>query len=183
MNVLETIEKRKTIRSYKSDPILEEHINEIIKAGCLAPIASAKYDKVHITVVTNLKILDKMSKAVAEYFGKKLEPFYNAPVLILISGKKYPAIGFGSTKWSQESIEFSNTACILENMLLAATELGLGSAYLTGFISCFEQDPQLLSDIELPKGFRPLGGMVVGHINKVSPKMKAMKTICVNYVN
>lgn len=182
MELFEVLKNRRTIRSYASESLSEETIQKIVDAGCLAPIASAKYDKAHITIIENVEILNEMKSAVAEYFGKNLNPFYNAPVLILVSGKKYPPIGFGNAKWGQENIEIANTACIIQNMMLAATDLGLGSAYLTGFISCFTQNPNLLQRLQIPKGFTPLGGMLVGYKSGISKKLKASKVIAINYI-
>ena len=50
MNTLEAIAKRKSTRSYKAEQISEQALEAIIKAGCAAPVALAKYDSLHITV-------------------------------------------------------------------------------------------------------------------------------------
>ncbi len=69
MNTLEAIAKRKSTRDYKPMQISEEELNAIIKAGCSAPIAMAKFDSLHITVIQNeefLKIInDKSADALA----------------------------------------------------------------------------------------------------------------------
>ena len=53
MNTLEAIAKRKSTRNYTPEQIPEEALAVILKAGFAAPVAMAKYDSLHITVVQN----------------------------------------------------------------------------------------------------------------------------------
>lgn len=60
MNTLEAIKKRVSCRAYKPEQISEEALNEILKAGMSAPVASAMYDSMHITVVENEEVLKQI---------------------------------------------------------------------------------------------------------------------------
>lgn len=62
MNTLEAINKRVTCRAYKPEQISEEALETILKAGMAAPVASAKYDSMHITVVENEAVFFKEYK-------------------------------------------------------------------------------------------------------------------------
>lgn len=55
-------------------------------------------------------------------------------------------------------------ACIVENMLLASTDLGLGSIYLTSFLRGVEKRKDLLEDLEIPKAYKPISAVGVGYI-------------------
>lgn len=182
MNFDDVINNRKTTRKYDSNPISKELLNKILAMGIKAPIASAKYNKMHITVVQNDSILQEMREAVSEYFGKKLDPFYGAPTLIIVSGTQYKPIGFGECKWSQENIEIANAACIIENILLTATSLGVSSAYITGFISGFSVNKDLFIKLNIPKKFRPIGGVLLGYSKDKTKKMRADGKISIDYI-
>lgn len=59
METLKAISLRKSVRSYKAEQISDEILETIIKAGFKAPVASNKYDSIHITVVQKTEILKK----------------------------------------------------------------------------------------------------------------------------
>lgn len=179
MELQVAITSRRSVRSFKAQVIPDAIVDAIIEAGCEAPIASAKYEKVCITVIQDAVILNKIKDAAAEYFSIDRNPLYNAPLLILVSGKKYPPIGFGNQTWSQDHIEIANAACIIQNMTLTATAHGLGSTFLTGFIAAFTQSPELLKEIDLKKGFVPLAGLVVGYQSRETKKMGKEKNILI----
>ena len=62
MNTLEAIAKRKSTRNYTPAQIPEEALEVILKAGFAAPVAMAKYDSLHITVVQTQQLLDKITQ-------------------------------------------------------------------------------------------------------------------------
>ena len=68
MNTLEAIAKRKSTRNYTPEQIPEEALEVILKAGFAAPVAMAKYDSLHITVVQTQQLLDKINQATEEVF-------------------------------------------------------------------------------------------------------------------
>ena len=61
------------------------------------------------------------------------------------------------------SIEYHNTGTIMENMLLAATNLGLGSVYLMGAVAALNNHPDLVAQLQLPEGFVPTAAIALGH--------------------
>ena len=69
MNTLEAIKKRVSCRAYKPEQISEEALNEILKAGMSAPVASAMYDSMHITVVQNEEVLKQIVDLSSEFLS------------------------------------------------------------------------------------------------------------------
>ena len=59
MEILEAIHKRRSIRSYSSQPVPEELITQIIRAGMAAPSAGNEQPW-HFIVITDRKILDQI---------------------------------------------------------------------------------------------------------------------------
>ena len=176
MEMIKTIAMRKSTRSYKTEQITSESLTTILNAGCAAPVGMGAYDSVHITVIQNSELLDKITKATASLFGNpKMKPFYGAPTLIIISSKsndKAPTVGV------------ANAACIIENMTLTATDLGLGSVYLWAFLSSFSADAELLKELSLPEGFVPVSAIAVGYPTEpLTAKKELKQTISINTIN
>ncbi|MBU3180823.1 nitroreductase family protein [Clostridium psychrophilum] len=167
MEMIKTIEMRKSTRGYKTEQIKDESLNVILNAGCAAPVGMGAYDSVHITVIQNSDLLDKITKVTANTFGNpKMKPFYGAPTLIIVSGK---------ANEKAPNIEVANTGCIIENMALAATDINIGSVYLWAFISSFSADKELLKKLDLPEGFTPISGIALGYPIESLTKTKGLK--------
>lgn len=116
METLKTISLRKSVRSYKPEQITDDVLDIIIKAGFKAPVASNKYDSLHITIVQDSQILKQIAATASDMVFKMLNVRKNmdfgAKTLIIVSSM--PAMMPG--------IEYANAACVLENMVLAATD-------------------------------------------------------------
>lgn len=148
MELMQVIKKRKSIRKYAEGQIKPEELEQILFAGKAAPVSRKDYDSIHITVVQSKGILDKISSA-ADFTS---DPLYGVPTLIIIS----------TTKAEVENIEYFNVACIVENMLLEATNLGIGSIFLTYFLQQIKQK-ELWSELGIPDGYHPISAVGVGY--------------------
>ena len=175
MEMMKAISMRKSTRSYKTEQISDESLNTILNAGCAAPVGMNAYNTVHITVIQNPELLNKITEATANvYSNPKMKPFYGAPTLIIVSS---------TTNDKAPTIGVANAACIIENMTLAATDLGLGSVYLMSFLPSFPANNELLKELALPEGFTPVSGIAVGYPTEPLTKEKELKqTITVNTI-
>lgn len=160
MEALEAIEKRKSTRKFKETQISEENLQTILKAGMSAPVGSGAYDTLHITVVQNQNIFSKINAAVTELIfkmmGKKMDKNFGAPTMIFISSK--PAMMPG--------LEYANTACVLENMAIAATSLGVDNIIWGGAASAVEQNTELREILEIPEGYKPILCISLGYASE-----------------
>lgn len=156
MSQLETIFSRKSVRSYTGEKASEEELALVIKAAQAAPASVGNYDNIHLTVVENPALLSEISNAAAELFRSRgvTDPLYQAPTLIIVSTKPRGD--------AQGNAEFSNAAIMIENMSLAATELGLGSCLIWGAINVLRDTPELVAKLNLPEGFIVASGMILG---------------------
>lgn len=167
MDFIKTIAMRKSTRSYKSEQIDDESLNTILTAGCAAPVGMGAYNEVHMTVIQNPDLLTRISKASGNLLGNpKADPLYGAPTLVIISGKPNNKI---------PSLEIANASCIVENMTLAATSLGLGSVYLLGAAITVNLYKELLAELNLLEGFVPAAGIALGHPTEPLTKEKVLK--------
>lgn len=151
---------RRSCRKYKEGQITEEELQQIIDAAWTAPLAMGNNKSTHLTVVQNPEILDEIRACCQtesrKHPGKMLDAFHGAPTAIFVSCKDV----------SDDHIEYCDVACVIENMCLAATELGLGSCYIWGCLPKLKADQELLAKLNLPEGYEILSGFVCGYPNK-----------------
>lgn len=156
MNTMETICSRKSVRTYTGEQITEEQLSAILKAANAAPVGMGQYGDVHLTVVTNAELLGRIDAAGTAMVGKPdAHPLYGAPMLILVSAKK-PSVK------AMENVAYSNAAIIVQNMALAATELGVGVCHIWGAITAILNAPDILKELNLPEGFIPCCAVTLG---------------------
>lgn len=144
MNTLDAIFSRKSIRSLTGEMVSKQTLDTILKAGEAAPVGMGKYESLHFTVISDPDLLAKLG-------GKAL---YGAPTLILVSTAK-PAPGM-------ENLAYSNAAIAVENMALAATDLGAGACHIWGAVMQLKDKPDLVASLNLPAGFVPACALAVG---------------------
>lgn len=174
MNTLDAIFTRKSTRAYKNEQISEEDLQTIIKAGCAAPIGMARYDTLHITVVQNedllSKIFDEAEEVMFKAVGMRKNMNFGAKTMILVSSA--PAY--------REGIEYAHAGFVIENMIIAATSLGIDSVVLGGPISAISESEELKNAMGIPEGFSPILAASFGYAKEDAPAKK--HTISVNRV-
>ncbi|HBG21897.1 MAG: nitroreductase family protein [Syntrophaceticus sp.] len=181
MNVSEAIMERKSIRAYLDKPIPADVLEKIITAGRWAPNAGDFQISVILNNEVRQKINDETKKFMlaSEGFAKEraslpgYEPLYGAPVLILFSGS--------------EELPFNaaNTALAVENMLLEATGLGLGSCFLASpcWVLNGSDYADLAKEAGIPEGHAVQCAIILGYPaaeNKFSGERAAKGTV--NYI-
>lgn len=156
MNTFETICSRKSVRAYTGESISEEELSVVLKAANAAPVGMGRYEDVHLTVITNKKLLEKINAAGAKMFGKPdANVLYDAPTLILISAKLPEAEGM-------RNVSYSNAAIIAQNIALAATDLGIGACHIWGATIALGGCPDVSAQLSLPEGFTPCCAVALG---------------------
>jgi nitroreductase len=173
METMKAIAKRKSTRDFKPDQIPEAALDAILDAGCAAPVGMRAYDTLRLTVIQDANLLKKLSdtaiKAMKREDGGSI--YYGAPTVVIVSSKKPAAPG----------LDYANAACIVENMLLAATDLGIDSVYVFGTVVAFQADAGLLKALDIPEGFFPVASVALGYGTNPSSEEKTLgKTISVN---
>ena len=151
MDVFEAISKRKSVRKYKTTPVEKKAIEKIISAGSQAPSGNNVLPVEYI-VVTN----EKMRKKIANIcdYGRFIA---DAPVCILVFSKE--------TKYYLE-----DGCAAVENILLAATTLGLGTCWVAGDKKHYSRIfGNLLS---IPTQFKLIALIAVGYENGDLPRKK-----------
>ena len=169
--VLKTIRLRRSIRAYKADAVPQELLHAICEAGTYAPTGGGRQSPT-IIAVTSERYRKALTKLNAEVMGKNIDPYYGAPVIILVLAE-----GAASTFTEDGS-------CVLENMMLAAASLGLGSVWVHREREIFdgEQGKKLLREWGLPETLRGVGAIALGYPSSIPEEVARRKDHYVWYV-
>lgn len=152
--ILKNIKTRRSIKKYKDDLVPQEMIDMIVEAGTYAPSGMNKQSAI-ILEVTNKKVRDKISKINASVAGmpEGFDPFYNAPiVLIVLADKNIPTYIYDGS-------------LVMENMMLAAHSLNLGSCWIHRAKETFETEEgkKILKELGLPETYEGIGNCIIGY--------------------
>ena len=168
MNALLT---RRSCRSYKSDPIPQEVLERILKAGTYAPTAMGRQSPI-IIAVTNREMRDRLSAMNAAVMGSQNDPFYGAPVVLVVLADKSvgPYLYDGSL--------------VLGNLMLAAHAEGLGSCWIHRAKEEFEsaEGKQILRDLGVEGEYEGIGHCILGYPAAPAAEPKPRKENYVYYI-
>lgn len=156
--VLDMLLTRRSVRAYKPDPVPTALLEEVLRAGTYAPTGGGRQSPV-LVAVTDKAARDEISRLNAAVMGKDTDPYYGAPVLVLALAD--PA----SSTWVEDA------SCALENMMLAAHALGLGSVWVHREREIFDSEAgkALLRAWGLPETLRGVGAIALGYASGPAP--------------
>ena len=165
MNCMDIILSRVSVKKYTDKPVPTELIDKVIEAG-LAAASGRNMQSPIILAVTNKEIRDKLSAANAAVMGAELDPFYNAPVVLVVLADK-----------AAHTYVYDGSLA-LGNMMLAAQELGLGSCWIHRAKEVFEQPEwkEWLRSIGITAEVEGIGNLVIGYPDGDMPLPKERKS-------
>lgn len=164
METMKAIKTRKSPNAFLPDALGKDVLTELAQAGAYAPI----FGKLHFTVIDDAQLIGtidtvavEMMKHSGNEFAEKManskgySAVRHAPAFIIISSEGgMNDMGFG----------MANASCAAENILLAATEKGIGSRFMMGPIMALGQDP-IKGALDLPEGYEPLVMVALGKVD------------------
>lgn len=171
-DTLEAIRSRRSIRKYKSNPVPKELLDKIIEAGLYAPSGMGQQATIIISV-TNKEIRDKLSKLNAKIMGSDSDPFYGAPaVLIVLADKTRPTCVYDGS-------------LVMQNLMLAAHELGLGSCWIHRAKEEFElpEGKEILQSLGIEGEYEGIGHCIIGYTDGEEPAPAPRKNNRVYYID
>ena len=148
MDIQQAIFSRRSIRKYTGEPVCEEQIRQVIRSGCYAPSAHNRQPW-RFVVVRNPELLERIAT---------FHPY----------AKMLPQAGCGIVVCGDETAQAADAfmpqdcgACI-ENMLLAAHGMGLGTVWC-GLHPVERLTRAMRECLSLPETIVPVGLVVLGH--------------------
>ena len=170
-DVLETIKSRRSIRKYKSDMVPQDKLEKIIEAGTYAETGMGKQSPI-IVAVTNKELRDKLSAMNAKIMGTNTDPFYGAPVvLIVLADKSRPTYLYDGS-------------LVMGNLMLEAEAQGIGSCWIHRAKEEFESEEgkEILKSLGIEGDYEGIGHCVLGFADGPAPKAAPRKDSYVYYV-
>jgi nitroreductase len=180
--VLEVIKSRRSIRKYLPEQLKEGELAAILEAGAYAP--SAHNDQSwHFTVVRNKELLEAVSaksKALmaenktdwVREMGRNAQfhLFYHAPVVVIVSMRK------------DALSPLVDCSAAIENMLLAAESLDIGSCWI-GLARYYFSLPECRAGLELPDGYEPCYAVALGRKGQRPSRALPRRKGAVTYID
>ena len=166
-DILDIITSRRSCKKFKSDSVDRKLIDKVITAGLYAP-SGRNTQNVRIIAITNKDLKHEFSRALANFRGVDIDPYYNAPVYLLVVADKdvFTHVYDGS--------------CVMENMLLEAHSLGLGGCWIHHAKELCEMDfgVNMLKSLGLDN-YEGIGVCVIGYkeIDNVPPLQRKENTV------
>ncbi|MCK9639593.1 MAG: nitroreductase family protein [Prolixibacteraceae bacterium] len=162
MDFKDLAQRRYSVRSYQSTPVDREQLLKVIGAALLAPSA-VNFQPWKFVVVTDPELLAKLHECYHR------EWFKTAPACIV-------AIGDHNKGWHRPTDDKDFTdidvAIAVDHLMLAATEIGLGTCWICHF------NAEKCSEIfDLPGNFEPIAMIPIGYPNSDNAPEKNRKTL------
>lgn len=161
--MLDVIKARRACRNFSNREVEDNKIKKIVEAGLLAPSGMNRQTPI-IIVIKDKKVRDQLMELNRKIMGRDLDPFYGAPVILLVAAHK-------------DGLPMLDGAATIENMLLEATNQGLASCWIHRAKKELELEEgrKILSFTALNfDDYIGIGHVIIGYPNKdykVAPKV------------
>ena len=168
---MEDLLTRRSVRSYTDSIPPMEVIEEICKAGTYAPTGMNRQSPI-IIAVTNKEMRDRLSKLNAAVMGADNDPFYGAPVVLVVLADK------------NVHTYIEDGSLVMGNLMNAAHALGLGSCWIHRAREVFESEEgkQILADLGIEGDYAGIGNCILGYTAGDYPEAKPRKENWVYWV-
>jgi nitroreductase len=180
---LKTLHARRSVRSYKPDPIPKEDFEIIVAAGKAAP-SGMNRQPYHITVVQNPELIKEICDLARDTMMKgpgpmaerakdpNFSPVYGAPAMIFVSAER-----------DNELAAFDATL-VMANMFNAARSIEIGSCwlFLFGRIADAPEAKALYAKIGVPENYKVVAGACFGYPAGEWPAPREKRPDNVNYI-
>ena len=149
---LKTLTERRSCRSYKPDPVPEEILEQILEAGTYAATGMNWQSPIMIAV-TDKKVRDQLSKMNASVFGANNDPFYGAPVVIVVLADR------------TRPTYLYDGSLVLGNLMNAAHALGIASCWIHRAKEEFESEEgkAILKQLGIEGDYEGIGHCILGY--------------------
>ena len=150
--ILKSLKERRSCRNYKPDMVPQEILDQILEAGTYAPTGMGKQSPI-IIAVTDKETRDKLSRLNAAVMGASNDPFYGAPVVLVVLANT----AVGTYKY--------DGSLVMGNLLNAAHALGLGSCWIHRAKEEFESEEgkEILKSLGIEGDWEGIGNCILGY--------------------
>ena len=164
MDAMQNLLTRRSVRQYKEDPIPQDVLERIVEAGTYAATGMGKQSPI-IVAVTNRALRDRLSRMNAAVMGGSGDPFYGAPVVLVVLADK--SIG----------THVYDGSLVMGDLMLAAHAEGVASCWIHRAKEEFESEKgrQILRDLGIEGDYEGIGHCILGYADGEEPQPKPRK--------
>jgi len=160
MDFLELVTKRNSVRGYKTIPIEDEKLRQVLEAARMAPTGANR--QAFQLIVAHTKGREAELRKIYDK-----DWFVQAPVIICACATVEPGQPY------REGGSSLNIGIVMDHLILAATSLGLGTCWIGAFNR--EEAVRILG---LPEEAKPVICAALGYLDDaVQPRPKTRKPI------
>lgn len=168
MDFWQLVRERRSVRKFDSKrDVTNEQVDKILEAATWAPSAG-NTQCWRFFVVRNEKIKDELAVRAGH------QPFINdAPVLIVVCAD-LDHIGRSYGERGRATYALQDTAVAVQNILLAATDLGLASCWIGAF-----DEGRAAKTLSLDNNIRPVAMLPIGYATEkpLPPKRRTLEEV------
>ncbi len=149
---LKTLKERRSCRSYRPDPVPAEILDQILEAGTYAATGMGKQSPIMIAV-TDKETRDLLSKMNADVMGADMDPFYGAPVVIIVLADR----NVGTYLY--------DGSLVMGNLMNAAHALGIASCWIHRAKEEFDSEAgkAILKKLGIEGNYEGIGHCILGY--------------------
>jgi nitroreductase len=168
--VMKNLLERRSVRAYTQQVPTHQQLEQIVLAGQFAP-SGKNLQEWHFVVIEKPEVMQRLQELLAEALDRPNYNLYGAPVIILCA----------NIKGARNAM--ADCSAALQNMMLAAHDMGLGTCWINQFRDVWENEKvnAFLSEIGLPEGYQVQCSTIVGYPAQ-NPAAPARKPGTVTYV-
>ena len=170
--VIKAMIERRSCRKFKAEQIKDEELQAILEAGKYAATGKGLQSP-KMVVIQNPEIIAKLSKWNADIMGVKSDPFYGAPVvLIVLADKSRPTCVYDGS-------------LVMGNLMLEAEEQGIGSCWIHRAKEEFESEEgkEILKSLGIEGDYEGIGHCILGYADGPAPKAAPRKDSYVYHID
>ena len=157
---IRTLETRRSVRGFDPERMpSDEVIKEIVEAGEYAPTGRGMQSP-RIVVVTNKAVRDRLSELNAEVMGTTSDPFYGAPVVLIVLADR------------QRPTYMYDGSLVMGNLMNAAEALGVASCWINRAREVFDTEygRKLLQASGIGDDYVGIANCILGYRDGEPPK-------------
>ena len=172
MNAMENLLTRRSVRSYKSDMVDRETLDRILRAGTHAATGMNKQAPI-IIAVTNREMRDRLSKLNAAVMGSDNDPFYGAPVVLVVLADR------------AVRTHVYDGSLVMGNLMNAAHAEGVASCWIHRAKEVFDspEGKKILADLGIEGDYEGIGNLILGYADGPLPELRPRKENYIYYID
>jgi nitroreductase len=167
MELFEAINQRRSIRSFTQQEVTERELEVLLQAAIRAPSAGNRQPW-RFVVVRSPETMEVLYRA-ASYSTQHQIFVRKAPLIIVVCADLSPYRRLPYRERGETLFVIQDTAAAVQNLLLAATALGLGACWVGLF-----DEQMVVERLHLPRHVRPVAVVPIGHTKSKAKTRKPL---------